>query len=136
MEQESFPNPFPDPSSSPTVGNIRHFHPDLVCLRIPDSFDCPCAMAHLPVFEDVRQVVDELSGGNGGEYEFLEMWAELPTVCAVQESSGGNHERFGLREELLESRPRNRCPALSEFVGVEKRLGVVVEDLAIEFPEP
>src|SRR5215475_6250989 len=108
MEQKGFPCPFPDPSPSPTVGNTRHFHPDLGCLSISNSFDCPCAMAHLPVFENVRQVVYELCGGNGGEYEFLQMRTEVPTVCAVQQSGGRNHERFGLREELLKSRPRNR----------------------------
>jgi hypothetical protein len=93
-------------------------------------------MAHLSVLVDVRQIVEELCGGNGGEYEFLQMRTEVPTVCAVQESGGGDDERFGLREELLEGRPRDRCLAPSEFVRVEEGLGVVVEDLAIESPEP
>jgi hypothetical protein len=136
MEEESFPDPFLDPSSFPTLRNARHFHPELVCLRIPDGFDRPCALAHLSVCVDVRQVVIELCGGSGGEYEFLKMRAELPTVCAVEDSGGGDHERFGLREELLESRPRDRCLAPSEFVGVEERLSVVVENLAIESPKP
>jgi hypothetical protein len=70
MEQESFADPFPDPSSFPTLGNARQIHPELVCLRIPDGFDCPCAMAHLTVLVDVRQVVVELCGRSGREYEF------------------------------------------------------------------